>query len=132
MCRYIEDLDELRDLLTERVAKGWAIAEKEEDKLGRVRKRVRGHGYLIPFLHDDQDGVGSNVITYYGEMKRLDIRLALGYHGTSGKFSSGATPPPCPSTLMKGRFDIVTRTWQPKTGPDAVVWTDARFADHFA
>ena len=129
----IEDEEHFGEIFGQELAHGWMVGKLDPTVNGRKRPRKRGHGYLLPFFHEDVDGGDTNKISFNLELKRLTGCLSLGYFGLNLQFIRGVPPPACPPSLADRQpaWDIVSGEWVPREGEGAVVLTAARAHAHF-
>ena len=129
----ISGAEHFGELFGELMRRGWPVPRLKMTKSGTLVQRSKNHGYMIPMFHNDSDddGLRTNVLSYCMETKRLSGKLALAFFGTNLRFIRGAAPPPMPAELLDDAgYDVVTKTWVPRSGPDAVVFTHARARAH--
>ena len=128
---YFTDEDDLQRVLQLQQL-GWVVPEKEPDRRGAERKRLRRHcGFMLPFGHDDVDGKGSNVMRYSFESKKLEIAIAVGFFDESLQWVCGADPPAKQAGLgPRAQYDIVTRAWRRRNAqpPLTLARADAHYA----
>ena len=84
---------------------------------------------MLVMTHTDEDGKGSNKLSYCLETKELKLFLSLGYFNENLTFKEGTQPPECTDPTLE--FDIVERAWVDRSLPDTPVWTEDRARAHF-